>query len=99
VNYWTTQRVTSQKTIHFIDTAVRTSDSVDDKRSVGRRRYRGGRAIAQAVSRWLPTAAVQVRARVWLSGICGGQSGSGADFLRVLRFPLPISIVTITRGR
>jgi hypothetical protein len=45
-----------------------------------------GRAIAQAVSRWLPTAAAQVRARVWSSGICGGQSGAGAGFLRVLRF-------------
>jgi hypothetical protein len=30
-----------------------------------------GRAIAQAVSRWLPTAAARVRARVWSSGICG----------------------------
>jgi hypothetical protein len=51
-----------------------------------------GRAIAQAVSRWLPTAAARVRARVWSSGICGGQSGAGADFLRVLRFPMPIFI-------
>jgi hypothetical protein len=34
-----------------------------------------GRAIAQAVSRWLPTAAARVRSRVWSSGICGGQSG------------------------
>jgi hypothetical protein len=25
----------------------------------------GGRAIAQAVSRWLPTAAARVRARAW----------------------------------
>jgi hypothetical protein len=51
-----------------------------------------GRAIAQAVSRWLPTAA----ARVWSSGICSGQSGAGAGFLRVLRFPLPIFIPPIT---
>jgi hypothetical protein len=51
-----------------------------------------GRAIAQAVSRWLPTAAGRVRSRVWLSGICGGQSGPGMGFLRVLRFPLPIFI-------
>jgi hypothetical protein len=50
------------------------------------------RAIAQAVSRWLPTAAARVRARVWSCGICGGQSGAEADFLRVLRFPLPIFI-------
>jgi hypothetical protein len=42
-----------------------------------------GRAIAQAVSRWLPTAAARVRARVWLCGICGRQNGAGA-------FPLPI---------
>jgi hypothetical protein len=51
-----------------------------------------GRAIAQAVSRWLFTAEALVRARVWSSGICGGQSGAGAGFLRVLRFPLPIFI-------
>jgi hypothetical protein len=40
-----------------------------------------GRATAQAVSRWLPKAAARVRARVWSSGICGGQSGAGAGFL------------------
>jgi hypothetical protein len=48
-----------------------------------------GRAVAQAVSRWLPTAAARVRVRA-ASGVCGGQSGTGAGFLRVLRFPLPI---------
>jgi hypothetical protein len=46
-----------------------------------------GRAIAQAVSCWLPTAAAWVHFRIWSSGICGGQSGAGASFLRVLRFP------------
>jgi hypothetical protein len=51
-----------------------------------------GRAIAQAVSRWLPTAAARVRVRVRAYGICGEQSGTGAGFLRVLRFPLPIFI-------
>jgi hypothetical protein len=40
-----------------------------------------GCAIPEVVSRWLPTAA----ARVWSSGICGGQSGARAGFLRVLR--------------
>jgi hypothetical protein len=49
----------------------------------------------QAVSRWLPTAAARVRARIWSCGICGGQSGAGAGFLRVLRFPLPIFIPPI----
>jgi hypothetical protein len=55
-----------------------------------------GRAIVQAVSRWLPTAAARVRARVWSCEICGGQSGAGAAFLRVLRFPLPIFIPPIS---
>jgi hypothetical protein len=54
-----------------------------------------GRAIAQAVSRWLPTAAARIPARVWYCGICGGQSGAGTGFLRVLRFPLPIFIPPI----
>jgi hypothetical protein len=53
------------------------------------------RAVAQAVSRWLPTAAVRVRVRA-AYGVCGEQSGTGADFLRVLRFPLPIIIPPIS---
>jgi hypothetical protein len=48
-----------------------------------------GHAVAQADSRWLPTAAARVRVRA-ACGICGGQSGTGAGFLRVLRLPLPI---------
>jgi hypothetical protein len=40
-----------------------------------------GRAIAQAVSRWLTTAAARVRAPVWSCGICGGPSGTRAGFL------------------
>jgi hypothetical protein len=47
-----------------------------------------GRAIAEAVSRWLPTAAGRVQSLVWSSGICGGQSGVGGGFLRVIWFPL-----------
>jgi hypothetical protein len=46
-----------------------------------------GLAIVQTVSRWFPTAAARVRARVWTVGICGGQSGAGVGFLRVLGFP------------
>jgi hypothetical protein len=53
------------------------------------------RAIAQAVSRRLPTAAARVRAWVRSCAICGGQSGTGVGFLRVLRFPLPIFIPPI----
>jgi hypothetical protein len=54
--------------------------------------YKYDRAIAHAVSRRLPIAAARVRSQVNLSGICGGQSGNGASFLRVHRFPLPILI-------
>jgi hypothetical protein len=50
------------------------------------------RAIAEAVSRWLPTAAAWVRALVCSYAICGGQSGAGVGFLRVLWFPLLIFI-------
>jgi hypothetical protein len=51
-----------------------------------------GRAIAQEVSRWLPTAATRFRTRVRSCGICCGQSGTGARFLPVIRFSLPIFI-------
>jgi hypothetical protein len=51
-----------------------------------------GRAIAQAVSRRLHTAAVRIWPLVRSCGIYGGQSGTGAGFLWVLRFPLPILI-------
>jgi hypothetical protein len=53
---------------------------------------RAGRDIAQAVSRWLPTATVHVRVQVRSYVICGGQSDTGAGFPRVLWFPLPILI-------
>jgi hypothetical protein len=48
-----------------------------------------GRAVAQAVSPWLPTVAARVRVRA-ACGVCSGQSGTVAGFLRALRFPLPI---------
>jgi hypothetical protein len=51
-----------------------------------------GRAIVQAVSRQVSTAAGRVRARLRLRGIFGGQSGTGVGFLRVLRFHLPILV-------
>jgi hypothetical protein len=44
---------------------------------------------SSAVRRCLPTAAARVCVRE-ACGVCGGQSGTGAGFLRVLRFPLPI---------
>jgi hypothetical protein len=56
-----------------------------------------GRVIAQAVSHRLTTAAVRIRARVRSFGICGGQSGTRAGFLEVLRFPLPIRIPPIAQ--
>jgi hypothetical protein len=51
-----------------------------------------GRATAQAASRWLPTVAARFRAQVKSRGICDGQNGTEAGFLRVFRFPLPILI-------
>jgi hypothetical protein len=54
-----------------------------------------GRAVAQAVSRWLSTAAAWVRVRAGY-GFYGGQSGIEAGFPRVLRFPLPIIIPPIS---
>jgi hypothetical protein len=51
-----------------------------------------GRATAQAVSRRFTTAAARVRAQVRSCAFCGGQSGTGASFIPVLRFPLPILI-------
>jgi hypothetical protein len=53
------------------------------------------RAMAQAVSRWFPTATAWIRARVRSCGICGRQSCTGAGFSRVLRFSLPILIPPI----
>jgi hypothetical protein len=50
-----------------------------------------GRAIAQAVSRRLPTAAARVRAQVRSCGICGGQSSTRVGFLQVFRFPCQAS--------
>jgi hypothetical protein len=49
-------------------------------------------SVVQAVSRRLPTTAARVQAQVRSCGICGGQSGAGAGFLLLLRFPLPILI-------
>jgi hypothetical protein len=46
--------------------------------------------MAQEVSRRLPTTAARVRAQVRSCGICGGLRGTGAGFLRALRFSLPV---------
>jgi hypothetical protein len=44
----------------------------------------------KAVSCRLPTVATCVRSQVKSCGICGGQIDTGAGFLRVLRFSLPL---------
>jgi hypothetical protein len=78
----------------YIPSFIKTGSGI--QKLVGQDTQTQGRAIAQAVSRWLPTAAARVRARVWSCGICGRQCGAGAGFLRVLRFPLPIFIPPIS---
>jgi hypothetical protein len=80
--------------------AAVTASTIQDVRSnpYCRDRYRqrprsqvgSGRAVARAVSRLLPTAAVPALSQAKAYGICGGQRGTGAGFLRVLRFPSPI---------
>jgi hypothetical protein len=45
------------------------------------------RAVAQAVSLWLPIAAAWVRVRVRSCGICGGQNALGRDFSVYFGFP------------
>jgi hypothetical protein len=49
----------------------------------------------RAVSRRLPTASAIVRSEVRSREICSGQSDTGAGFLRILRFLLPILIPLI----
>jgi hypothetical protein len=51
-----------------------------------------GRVITQEVSNRLLTAAVWVRTQVRSCGICGGQIGTVAGFLRIFRFPLSVLI-------
>jgi hypothetical protein len=50
------------------------------------------RATDKAVSRRLPTAAARVLSQVTSCGICCGQNGTGAGFLWVFLFPLPLLI-------
>jgi hypothetical protein len=58
-----------------------------------------GRAIAQAVSRWLPTAAARVRALVWQMGFVVDKVASGQVFSEYFGFPCQkFSIITITQN-
>jgi hypothetical protein len=46
----------------------------------------GGRAIAEAVSRWLPTAAARVRARLWKLGLVVDKVAVGQVFSEYFGF-------------
>jgi hypothetical protein len=46
-----------------------------------------GRAIDQAVSRWLPTTAARVRARVWSVGFVVDKMALGQVFSEYFGFP------------
>jgi hypothetical protein len=65
--------------------------------------FKIGRSIAEAVSRWLPTAAARVQSRVWSSGICGGvwrrDRFSPCTSVSPAIHSTKFSILTITRGR
>jgi hypothetical protein len=74
---------------HFISKDIPRIFSYEDGTSVS---MLVGRAIAQEVSHRLCTAAARIQGRVRSCGICGGQSGTGAGFLRVLRFPLELAL-------
>jgi hypothetical protein len=50
------------------------------------------RAIAQAVSRWLPTAAARVRARVWQMGFGEDKVALGQIFSEYFGFPCQSSV-------
>jgi hypothetical protein len=52
----------------------------------------GGRAIAQAVSRWIPTAAARVRARVWSMGFVVDKVALGQVFSQYFGFPCHSSL-------
>jgi hypothetical protein len=59
-----------------IDTMKKNTEAlIDASKEVGL-----SRAVAQAVSRWLPTVAARVRVRA-ACGVCDGQRGIGAGFL------------------
>jgi hypothetical protein len=101
---WDYQMESVYKTVHFKITKYFTFMNRTYTEAVLERNFRSrsifnlegkSRGIPQAVSRRFPTAAARVRARVRSCGICGGQSGTGAGFLRVLQFPLPVHIPPI----
>jgi hypothetical protein len=49
--------------------------------------YEFGRSIAKAVGRWLPTAAIRVRPRVWQVGFVVDKVASGQVFSEYFGFP------------
>jgi hypothetical protein len=67
--------------------------------------YSYGRAIAEAVSRWLPRPAARVRAWVWQVGFVVDKVASGKVFSEYFGSPAKtvhstnFIIITINRGR
>jgi hypothetical protein len=55
----------------------------------------GGRAIAQAVSRWLPISAARVRARVWQVGLVVDKVALWQVFSEYFGFPCQSSYLLI----
>jgi hypothetical protein len=91
--------IISTKVAHFPEIYYSVPLQVPSASQVTPTSYSQGRPIAQAVSRWLPTAAARVRAQVRSCGICGGQKALGQVFCGYFGFPCQFSFHRLLHTR